>query len=425
MGKSKRKKVVKTADQFRRGSNTTPSTKTDEKQPKDSAHPAPRPATSNQKDMESESSDDEPARVNVIASESSASDGAESPTDSRRRKTPTSGAGAVAPSSLLVAAPAAAAAAEPMDQPASTAATYPAYVVRDGYNVAVAFKRAQKAYTQAIEAAFGDDVTVRLRNDRFRLDFSSTEQQHAAANATELNGRPVNISLPWTADEKAAKKQAAGSHVTYRKVVIGGVSTDWSAVEVKDAAGATWAKRILRRQGDRLEPTTAVILGFIDEPPATVFVGKLRHRTRKYVEEPQRCYRCHRFGHRAAGCRSDRRCARCGGDHEYAGCPNMERPSCVNCRKPHPAGYGGCTAKKEAEAALKIVAAAPEMDYKKALLRVRVDKKKAGAATPTATSSSSRRPTTARPTPAATSTAPPTGSRPTTAPPTPAVTSPA
>ena len=166
MGKSKRKKVVKTADQFRRGSNTTPSTKTDEKQPKDSAHPAPRPATSNPKDMESESSDDEPARVNVIASESSASNEAESPTDSRRRKTPTSGAGAVAPSSLLVAAPA-----EPMDQPTST---YPAYVVGDGYNVAVAFKRAQKAYTQAIEAAFGDDVTVRLRSDRFRLDFSST-----------------------------------------------------------------------------------------------------------------------------------------------------------------------------------------------------------------------------------------------------------
>jgi len=101
----------------------------------------------------------------------------------------------------------------------------------------------------------------------------------------------------------------------------------------------------------------------------------------------------------------------------------MERPWCVNCRKPHPAGYGGCIAKKEAEAALKIVAAAPEMDYKKALLRVRVEKKKAGAPPPPPTSSSSRRPTTARPTPAATSTAPPTGSRPTTAPPTPAVTS--
>ena len=101
----------------------------------------------------------------------------------------------------------------------------------------------------------------------------------------------------------------------------------------------------------------------------------------------------------------------------------MERPWCVNCRKPHPAGYGGCIAKKEAEAALKIVAAAPDMDYKKALLRVRVEKKKAGAPPPSTASSSSRRPTTARPTPAATSTTPPTGSRPTTAPPTPAVTS--
>ena len=81
-----------------------------------------------------------------------------------------------------------------MDQPASTAATYPAYVVGDGYNVAVAFKRAQKAYTQAIEAAFGDDVTVRLRSDRFRLDFSSTEPQQAAANVTELRASATAFS---------------------------------------------------------------------------------------------------------------------------------------------------------------------------------------------------------------------------------------
>lgn len=54
--------------------------------------------------------------------------------------------------------------------------------------------------------------------------------------------------------------------------------------------------------------------------PRKVFLGFISYPVRAYVPKPLRCFNCQRFGHLAKNCKEKRRCARCGGDHEYGKC---------------------------------------------------------------------------------------------------------
>lgn len=76
--------------------------------------------------------------------------------------------------------------------------------------------------------------------------------------------------------------------------------------------------------------------------PNKVFLGFLSYPVRVYVPKPLRCFNCQRFGHTAKTCKEKRRCARCGGDHEYGKCGIGVQPKCCNCGGAHSVAYGGC-----------------------------------------------------------------------------------
>lgn len=63
-----------------------------------------------------------------------------------------------------------------------------------------------------------------------------------------------------------------------------------------------------------------------------------------------RCYNCQEFGHVAKGCKKQRRCARCGGDHDYGKRGEGVKPKRCNCGGNHSVAFWGCEViKREVE----------------------------------------------------------------------------
>lgn len=82
--------------------------------------------------------------------------------------------------------------------------------------------------------------------------------------------------------------------------------------------------------------------------PGKVTIGYMSYFVRPYVPKPLRSYNCQRFGHVAVMCKEIRRCARCGGNHNYGQCGEGVPPKCCNCGGAHSVAYGGCAMMKEA-----------------------------------------------------------------------------
>lgn len=78
---------------------------------------------------------------------------------------------------------------------------------------------------------------------------------------TTIRGKPVTVSLPWTGNEKAMERSVnKDGQGRYNKVVVSGVSEQWTIDELKETCKAIYARRINRRDvNGQLVPTAAVI----------------------------------------------------------------------------------------------------------------------------------------------------------------------
>ena len=90
-----------------------------------------------------------------------------------------------------------------------------------------------------------------------------------------------------------------------------------------------------------MRPTDRVLLGFSGMPPAEVQLAGKTHTVVLHAGSPLICYRCQRYGHKAATCRNDALCRRCGrSSHQATECKNT--PKCANCKGPHAASAPNC-----------------------------------------------------------------------------------
>ena len=97
-------------------------------------------------------------------------------------------------------------------------------------------------------------------------------------------------------------------------------------------------------------PLTSVILTFSTSTlPTSIRMCYQIKLVKLYIPKVVRCFKCQRFGHGAAACRSNMRCVRCGESHKFEECAKKDTPKCVNCGGEHSAAYNGCTQAKKAK----------------------------------------------------------------------------
>lgn len=108
------------------------------------------------------------------------------------------------------------------------------------------------------------------------------------------------------------------------------------------------ARRIfMNREGNRMESLSVELRFEGDELPDKVKLGFISYSVRPFVAPPLRCYNCQKYGHVATVCKSRKRYARCGGEHDYGKCEGAGI-KCCNCGGDHNVAFGGCEVRKRA-----------------------------------------------------------------------------
>lgn len=102
-------------------------------------------------------------------------------------------------------------------------------------------------------------------------------------------------------------------------------------------------QRMKTSRDGEVKDTETVSIEFEEEIlPKKVYLGFMSYPVRMFIPKPLRCYKCQRFGHTAMNCNRQRRCARCGGDHDYGKCGSGVPPKCCNCGGTHNVAFSGC-----------------------------------------------------------------------------------
>ena len=285
--------------------------------------PASRPASTSE--IPDEKSDLDEENLDVSSS----------PED-RRRKLPTLPTLTAAQPSIMLTGPEQSAVEQAIEEVCGTIETKEKYVVyMKGVeqDIIAAVKAQDVKFAREIESIVGPIVLMKFRGGCLRITCSSKTQEQKLLECTEFMGVAVVVTLPWTGADKALKKaeEMDKRPVRFNKIVISVVSAQWSDEDIAEETSAAYVRRIKRRVDGTLEPTSTVILGYIDNPPDYVTMAYRAYRTRAYVEKPRQCHNCLRYGHLKAACRSKVRCPRCAGAHTYDECTKKDDPEQVRC----------------------------------------------------------------------------------------------
>lgn len=128
------------------------------------------------------------------------------------------------------------------------------------------------------------------------------------------------------------------------------------------------AKR-LTRGFEKIETESILIQFSTKEMPTELFFGYMRYNVREFIHKPMRCFKCQKFGHVAKLCKGEKRCAKCGGAHDYGECGEGTIPKCCNCGGAHSAAYWGCEVMRR-ETEINNVKMKSKVTYAEAVKRV-------------------------------------------------------
>ena len=245
------------------------------------------------------------------------------------------------------------------------------YLKGRGYNLGKEVNNRPQRFREEFVSLFQKEPTsCHITGDCVRIVCADDRQRTEVLKAVTFNGRDIDVSEPRA---KPGRPQAP---VTSRqpihrvsKGVIIGVSPEISDEEITDMIGNEWSRRIEKYSNGAKVRTTAVIVAFSGDLPASVNLGLLKFKVRVYVPAPMRCAGCNRYGHKISVCRLPKACARCSGAHDFTDCPNIGDPNgikCVNCKGAHSAAYRGCPKYVEVSKALEI-SAKDRISYRDAL----------------------------------------------------------
>lgn len=163
--------------------------------------------------------------------------------------------------------------------------------------------------------------------------------------------------------EKAKKMSSVGKVKVAKVVRVGGEKAESCKgimagvplmVNIKEIVenlrmrnGSVKSAKRMTRGIDKKETESVLIEFDCKDLPKEVYFGYIKYNIREFITKPMRCYNCQEFGHVARGCKKQRRCARCGGDHDYGKCGEGVKPKCCNCGGNHSVAFWGCEVMKQ------------------------------------------------------------------------------
>lgn len=203
-----------------------------------------------------------------------------------------------------------------------------------------------KQFFSEVDTSFNRD-TVKIHKEYITIKVSEQKVKEKLLKVTKILGTDVTV-LEITKSQRQSSSVDKGD-----KVIIFGVPCNISIDEIKEECECLEARRLEKKSLDPMEPrqaTSPVVLTYSVSPPLTVYIGLQRYKTKVFIPNPIRCFKCQRFGHVATSCRSNIRCPRCAQEHDFANCPlntNDNQNSaitlkCPNCGGDHSAAFKGC-----------------------------------------------------------------------------------
>ena len=98
----------------------------------------------------------------------------------------------------------------------------------------------------------------------------------------------------------------------------------------------------IRKNGDIIKLSTAVLTFNFPKPPADINVGFELCPVQLYIPHSLRCFKCQQFGHHQEGCKRERVCGRCGQSTEHPDSSCTYPIKCANCGGNHTAYSRDC-----------------------------------------------------------------------------------
>lgn len=85
-----------------------------------------------------------------------------------------------------------------------------------------------------------------------------------------------------------------------------------------------------------LQPTNSIKITFASQTlPNYIIIHSVKTEVIPYIPRPIICLSCLRYGHKASGCRSKRRCSSCMLEHDITVCTSSDPPKCAHCGGEH------------------------------------------------------------------------------------------
>ncbi|KAM4634664.1 uncharacterized protein ACJ7VT_002543 isoform 1-T4 [Polymixia lowei] len=238
--------------------------------------------------------------------------------------------------------------------------------VQEHYRVIVRFKGEggirnvnPSILMKSLNYSLGDILFAKvLKDGNLMLGCIDVVQQDKALTLTSVGGCEVATVVSLKTKKKGIK------------AVISGVPLSVDATELRNnlkGGKILHVQRLAMMKGGVKTDSESILLEVDGEIlPTRMYLGYVSYPVRAYVLRPVRCYNCQRFGHVAANCRRQRRCARCGGDHDYGKCGTEVLPKCCNCGRGHSVAYGGCNVLKQ-QSEVQRVRAENQISYTEAV----------------------------------------------------------
>ena len=273
------------------------------------------------------------------------------------------------------------AAAQPTIKPAAKQHPNKERKDRPQFEITLSAFNAPETTQELISSTSHKDITTRLQKT---IDKATLLEKPQLKGVTKLGRDMIRLQTETKEGAKAIKEADIawsdafpGMQVYKPKygVVIHGVPTDaisfdrTDLTEIKDdLQSQNTSNEInithitpLRKARKRHKPTAhqSIVL-FTEEAEAAdrciehgFLIEKQILKTEKYAPHLHitQCYKCHRYGHRAAKCRQKEQCGKCADEHSTTDCTS-EKLKCINCKGNYEAWHIECPARSQEGARL-------------------------------------------------------------------------